>query len=164
MQISSVTPKAATPVRPAIQKSNPVEELPDLDTIETRAAELQSPAATTPVESSADTKPSKAKIGALAALTLGTALMAAAPAQAHGYGYGYGYGHHHHHHQNNNLGAFLGGLLLGGALGSMSPPPPPVYYPPQPVYRTPFYNNYGQLICPANNGGWYVSPNNMNCW
>jgi hypothetical protein len=149
-------------LRAAAQKpvpSSPVDQLPDLSTIEARAA--QTAPATTSVATASTI--SSGKKAALLALGLGTALMAAAPsASAHGYGYGYG---HHHQHYQGNAGAILGGAIVGAIIGGIiSDQAPPVYYPPQPVYQTPYYDGYNRLICPSQTGGWYVSPDNVRCW
>lgn len=154
------------------QDANPIDRLPDLSTIEARATEDASQGS--PV-AEAKTGISGAKKAALVALGLGSAFMAASPAQAHGYGRGYGgYGYgggggyyrNYNYGYNNggNAGAIIGGMIIGGIIGGMTQQAPPVYYPPQPVYRTPFYNNYNQLVCPSGNGGWYMSPDNVRCW
>ncbi|MBT9584475.1 hypothetical protein IV102_14120 [bacterium] len=139
---------------------NPIDRLPDLATLEARASEVTM---TTPMPET-PSAPSQGRKAALLALGLGTALVAAAPS-AHAYGYGY-----HHHYDNYNYGggdtsAIIGGAIVGAIIGGiMQQQAPPVYYPPQPVYQTPFYDGYNRLICPTQHGGWYVSPDNVRCW
>ena len=62
------------------------------------------------------------------------------------------------------------GAIIGGAIANQTPPP--VYYPPSypqyPQYpqqqvQQPFYDNYGRLICPNSQGGWYVSTDHYQC-
>ena len=72
----------------------------------------------------------KSTLAALAALTFITAAATIAPTQAQA---------------GNNLGAFIGGALIGGFIGAATQT-----YNPAPVYRTCFtrwetrYNSYGQ--------------------
>ena len=138
---------------------NPIDRLPDLATLEARASEV---GLTTPAPDT-NSAPSRGQKAVLLALGFGTALMAAAPsAHAHGYGY-----HHHYNYDYNggNAGAIIGGAIAGAIIGGIiQQQAPPVYYPPQPVYQTPFYDGYNRLICPTQHGGWYVSPDNVRCW
>lgn len=141
-------------------KDNPVDRLPDLDTLEARASEL--PPTTSAPETSSPSVPGWGCKAALLALGLGTALMATAPsAQAYGY-------HHYDYdydYDTDVAGAIIGGAIAGAIIGGIiGQQAPPVYYPPQPVYQTPFYDGYNRLICPTQYGGWYVSPDNFHCW
>ncbi|MBS2034603.1 hypothetical protein JST97_06440 [bacterium] len=152
----------------APQPAESLDRLPDVASIDVRANQIESAQAAAPV----NTTISSGKKAALLALGLGSALMAAAPsANAHGYGYGRygyggGYGYGYHHYSGSNAGAIIGGVIAGAILGGViqQQVPPPVYYPPQPVYQTPYYDGYNRLICPTQNGGWYVSPDNLRCW
>lgn len=189
VQRPNMQPPASVPVENA--PASPVDQLPDLSTIENRAAEESGEAA--PAEAPLNTGLSTTKKAVLAGVGLATAAMAlgASPAYAGdryhgrgGYGYGYGrggYNHrpynpgHHHHGGGNNAGAIIGGIIIGSIIGGAiaNQAPPPVYYPPAPQYpqypqypqqiRQPFYDNYGRLICPDSSGGWYVSPDNYRC-
>jgi hypothetical protein len=157
-----------------------VDSLPDLSTIEARVLE-NAPGEQVPETQTGLSGTKKAILATVGLATAGAALFGAAP-QAHagprhnrgygGYG-GYGGNHRHNHrHGGNDAGAIIGGIILGTIIGgAIANQPPPVYYPPTvpqyPQYpqqvQQPFYDNYGRLICPNSQGGWYVSADQYQC-
>ncbi|MBS2037589.1 hypothetical protein JST97_21560 [bacterium] len=172
---------AATPAE-ALQQ-NPVDSLPDLSTIEARATE-NAPATEAKEVKSGPSGTSKAVLAATGLATAAVSLFGAGTASAapryYGgggyYGGGYNNGYNHHRHGGGNAGAVIGGIILGTIIGGAianQAPPPPVYYPPQPYpqpypqypqqVQAPFYDNYGRLICPNSQGGWYVSTDHYQC-
>ncbi|MBT9586935.1 hypothetical protein IV102_26575 [bacterium] len=170
--VSAPTSKPAPAATEAPQ--SPVDSLPDLSTIETRVGE-NAPAAHAPEISTGISGTKKAILATVGLATAGAALFGAAP-QAHaggrhnGYNRGYGGNHRHHGGGNNNAGAVIGGIILGAIIGgAIADQAPPVYYPPtypqypQQQVQQPFYDNYGRLICPNSQGGWYVSADQYQC-
>lgn len=84
---------------------------------------------------------------AMAALTLGGAVVAtAAPAEARPYGY-YGRGGYYHHGGNAGpaIAAGIAGLAVGAALANSGPRyyAPPVAYYGAPAYAPGYYDGYG---------------------
>lgn len=169
-------PAAAQPEAP----QSPIDSLPDLSTIEARVQE-NAPAAESQEVKTGISGTSKAVLAATGLATAAVSLFGASAAQAqprYGYGNGYGGGYnrgynHRHHGGGGNAGAVIGGIILGAIIGGAiaDQAPPPVYYPPtQPQYpqypqqvQQPFYDNYGRLICPNSQGGWYVSADHYQC-
>ncbi|MBX3167652.1 MAG: hypothetical protein KF760_09575 [Candidatus Eremiobacteraeota bacterium] len=167
---------------PAEAPQSPLDSLPDLSTIEARAEE-NAPAAESKEVKTGLSGTSKAVLAATGLATAAVSLFGAGSAQAQtryrngGYGprggYNHGYNHRHHRGGGNNAGAVIGGVILGAIIGGAiaNQAPPPVYYPPtQPQYpqypqqvQQPFYDNYGRLICPNSQGGWYVSTDHYQC-
>lgn len=162
---------------------SPIDSLPDLSTIEARVQE-NAPAAESKEVKTGLSGTSKAVLAATGLATAAVSLFGAGSAQAQtrygrgGYGHGHG-GHnngynHRQHRGGNNAGAIIGGVILGAIIGGAiaNQTPPPVYYPPSypqyPQYpqqqvQQPFYDNYGRLICPNSQGGWYVSTDHYQC-
>ena len=172
-------PAAAAPEAP----QSPIDSLPDLSTIEARVEE-NAPAAESKEVKTGISGTSKALLAATGLATAAVSLFGAGSAQAqtryggrggyYGGGYNNGYNHRHHHGGGSNAGAVIGGVILGaiigGAISQQAPPPvdsPPSYpqYPqyPQQQVQQPFYDNYGRLICPNSQGGWYVSTDHYQC-
>lgn len=184
------TQQNLTPVRdrsklPAAQESqplSPVDSLPDLSTIEARVKE-NAPGDQVPDAETGISGTKKAILATVGLATAGAALLGAAP-QAHAGPRGHhlpnSSGANQHRHLVSDAGDFLGALFLGAIIGgAITQNGPPVYYPPTyPTYPTypnyptypggqvqrPHYDNYGRLICPNAQGGWYVSADNHQCW
>ena len=89
------------------------------------------------------TKARKTLISTLAALTVGTTMLAAsAPAQAR---------HRHYHHGGVVAAGVIGGLALAGAAAAAAASAPvyvaPVYYGTTCyIQRQPVYNGFGHLV------------------
>jgi hypothetical protein len=163
-------PAAAAPEAP----TSPLDSLPDLSTIEARAQE-NAPGPDAPESNTGISTTQKTILAAAGLATVGVGLLAPSAAHAggrrHGYGHNYPSQHHHHRHRDRDktgaiIGGIIGGIILGEIIreSQIPPHPMPPHFPehPQQVQR-PFYDNYGRLICPNGNGGWYMSVDRYQC-
>ena len=175
--LNSFKPTAVAPQSAPSGKSeaavaqDPVDSLPDLSTIEARAQEFGA-GAESPEMSTGLSKTQKAILTAAGVATAGVALFTPASAQAgprHGRRYDHNphYNHRQRDRDRDKAGAIIGGIIGGIILGEIirDGAPPPVYYPPQypQQVQRPFYDNYGRLICPNGQGGWYASVDRYQC-